>query len=319
MLPGSARSAVCPPEGRLRLARRSVANTRPSERPGCRPCSRSEPFWEGLDGRAVQRAFDLLWGGLAIFLLSATGRMASLAFAPPHPRARCWLGVSPSSPASASGWLRSRPHRRHIPRGHNDSRGRLWARVPGRVAFLSAVAASDQRARLVATVYIVVYLAYSIPVVIAGSQQPGRACMTRASSTEQCWPRLWWPPVAASSFGGSDTGNASSDPARHRSPAGTVHGSALPCGLCLGREVAPRGPSTGQSSITARFTASEPLAGNLQRVLVDFIGLHLQGKQAHRNLVGHNFRDLHLKLDEIVDDARESATPSPNGCARSGL
>lgn len=35
--------------------------------------------------------------------------------------------------------------------------------------------------------------------------------------------------------------------------------------------------------------------------------LQLQGKQAHWNVVGHNFRDLHLQLDEIVDDAREAA------------
>jgi len=52
------------------------------------------------------------------------------------------------------------------------------------------------------------------------------------------------------------------------------------------------------------FTASPKLAANLQRVLVDLIELHLQGKQAHWNLVGKNFRDLHLQLDEIVDAAR---------------
>jgi starvation-inducible DNA-binding protein len=56
----------------------------------------------------------------------------------------------------------------------------------------------------------------------------------------------------------------------------------------------------------ARFCASAKLAGHLQRVLVDLITLHLNGKQAHWNVVGHNFRDLHLQLDEIVDLARES-------------
>ena len=55
------------------------------------------------------------------------------------------------------------------------------------------------------------------------------------------------------------------------------------------------------------FTASPELAANLQRVLVDLVELHLQGKQAHWNLVGTNFRDLHLQLDEIVDAAREAA------------
>ncbi len=55
------------------------------------------------------------------------------------------------------------------------------------------------------------------------------------------------------------------------------------------------------------FRASDRLARSLQTVLVDLIELHLQGKQAHWNLVGTNFRDLHLQLDEIVDIAREAA------------
>ncbi|RDV43934.1 DNA starvation/stationary phase protection protein [Leifsonia sp. ku-ls] len=53
------------------------------------------------------------------------------------------------------------------------------------------------------------------------------------------------------------------------------------------------------------FVASAELAQNLQRVHVDLIELHLQGKQAHWNVVGRNFRDLHLQLDEIVEAARE--------------
>jgi starvation-inducible DNA-binding protein len=55
------------------------------------------------------------------------------------------------------------------------------------------------------------------------------------------------------------------------------------------------------------FTADSEFAGNLQRVLVDLIELHLQGKQAHWNVVGTNFRDLHLQLDELVDFAREGS------------
>ena len=55
------------------------------------------------------------------------------------------------------------------------------------------------------------------------------------------------------------------------------------------------------------FTASPQLAANLQHVLVDLIELHLQGKQAHWNLIGSNFRDLHLQLDELVDAAREAS------------
>lgn len=55
------------------------------------------------------------------------------------------------------------------------------------------------------------------------------------------------------------------------------------------------------------FQASTLLSDNLQRVLLDLIELHLQGKQAHWNVVGTNFRDLHLQLDELVDFAREAS------------
>jgi starvation-inducible DNA-binding protein len=55
------------------------------------------------------------------------------------------------------------------------------------------------------------------------------------------------------------------------------------------------------------FVASSELTANLQRVLVDLIELHLQGKQAHWNVVGTNFRDMHLQLDELVDFAREGS------------
>lgn len=53
------------------------------------------------------------------------------------------------------------------------------------------------------------------------------------------------------------------------------------------------------------FTASKELADSMQKVLVDLIELHVQGKQAHWNVVGKNFRDLHLQLDEVVEAARE--------------
>jgi starvation-inducible DNA-binding protein len=55
------------------------------------------------------------------------------------------------------------------------------------------------------------------------------------------------------------------------------------------------------------FVASPALGSNLQLVLVDLIELHLQGKQAHWNIVGSNFRDLHLLLDEIVSSARDAS------------
>ncbi|WP_116645896.1 Dps family protein [Mycobacterium kubicae] len=60
------------------------------------------------------------------------------------------------------------------------------------------------------------------------------------------------------------------------------------------------------SEVTS-FHAPAGLLDNLQKVLVDLIELHLQAKQAHWNVVGTNFRDLHLQLDNLVDIAREAS------------
>ena len=43
----------------------------------------------------------------------------------------------------------------------------------------------------------------------------------------------------------------------------------------------------------------------LQLTLVELIALSLIGKQLHWNITGHGFRDLHLQLDELVDEWRE--------------
>lgn len=53
------------------------------------------------------------------------------------------------------------------------------------------------------------------------------------------------------------------------------------------------------------FTASKALTDNMQKVLVDLIELAGQGKQAHWNVVGKNFRDTHRILDEIIESTRE--------------
>jgi starvation-inducible DNA-binding protein len=45
----------------------------------------------------------------------------------------------------------------------------------------------------------------------------------------------------------------------------------------------------------------------LQGALVDLIDLSLLAKQAHWNLVGRNFRSLHLQLDDVVASARTYA------------
>lgn len=62
-------------------------------------------------------------------------------------------------------------------------------------------------------------------------------------------------------------------------------------------------PSTAHTAHPP-FRASQALGTNLQKVLVDLTDLHLVAKQAHWNVVGKNFRDMHLQLDELVDAAR---------------
>jgi starvation-inducible DNA-binding protein len=69
------------------------------------------------------------------------------------------------------------------------------------------------------------------------------------------------------------------------------------------KDAGPR--PTKRENAEKGFLASKSLTDDLQRVLVDLIELHLQGKQAHWNVVGKNFRDLHRQLDEIVEAARE--------------
>ncbi|MDT0158307.1 DNA starvation/stationary phase protection protein [Microbacterium sp. ARD32] len=61
---------------------------------------------------------------------------------------------------------------------------------------------------------------------------------------------------------------------------------------------------TGDQNAESGFHASERLGQSLQRVLVDLVELQIQGKQAHWNVVGTNFRDTHLQLDEVVEAAR---------------
>lgn len=62
--------------------------------------------------------------------------------------------------------------------------------------------------------------------------------------------------------------------------------------------------TTRKQNAEGGFTASKQLTENLQKVLVDLIELAGQGKQAHWNVVGRNFRDTHRILDEIIEAAR---------------
>lgn len=60
------------------------------------------------------------------------------------------------------------------------------------------------------------------------------------------------------------------------------------------------------SPITSPLNESDKAATGaaLQATLVDMIDLSLIAKQAHWNVVGKNFRSVHLQLDELASDAR---------------
>ena len=59
-------------------------------------------------------------------------------------------------------------------------------------------------------------------------------------------------------------------------------------------------PITGPLSDEARQT----VGAVLQDSVVDFVDLSLTAKQWHWNVLGSNFREAHLHLDELVDLAR---------------
>jgi len=84
----------------------------------------------------------------------------------------------------------------------------------------------------------------------------------------------------------------------------------------------------GKSPITSPLSDADKasVGAVLQATLVDLIDLSLAAKQAHWNVVGKNFRSVHLQLDELVtmartytDEVAERASAlgiSPNGKAR---
>jgi starvation-inducible DNA-binding protein len=49
------------------------------------------------------------------------------------------------------------------------------------------------------------------------------------------------------------------------------------------------------------------VGGDLQDTLVELTDLHLRAKQAHWNLAGRHFRQVHLHLDELVEEARNAS------------
>lgn len=71
-------------------------------------------------------------------------------------------------------------------------------------------------------------------------------------------------------------------------------------------EKTPAGKTTRENAENG-FVATAELRDALQSVLVNLIDLQLVAKQAHWNIVGPNFRDLHLNLDEVVNIARQGS------------
>ena len=57
----------------------------------------------------------------------------------------------------------------------------------------------------------------------------------------------------------------------------------------------------------------------LQAALVDLVDLSLIGKQAHWNVIGKNFRSIHLQLDELVTLARTAADQVAERAAALGV
>ena len=112
-----------------------------------------------------------------------------------------------------------------------------------------------------------------------------RRSPTRAARTARCCPRT---PSSRPSSRRSWPGRT------RRGPTNTTKlGKRDP----MSDTIAPEVGRTRRENAEHGFLASRLLTDSLQAVLVDLIELSLQGKQAHWNLVGPNFRDLHLQLN----------------------
>jgi starvation-inducible DNA-binding protein len=79
--------------------------------------------------------------------------------------------------------------------------------------------------------------------------------------------------------------------------------------------MAPSGPITSPLSDDAKQT----VGAVLQDALADFVDLSLTAKQWHWNVVGTNFREAHLHLDELVDLARGYADDAAERAAAIGV
>lgn len=63
--------------------------------------------------------------------------------------------------------------------------------------------------------------------------------------------------------------------------------------------------ATTKHNIALSDSDLQTVASELQAELAELIDLSLNAKQAHWNVVGPNFRSVHLQLDEILADLRE--------------
>ncbi|NLE78569.1 MAG: DNA starvation/stationary phase protection protein [Rhodococcus sp.] len=67
-------------------------------------------------------------------------------------------------------------------------------------------------------------------------------------------------------------------------------------------------------------TDQQKIAGAaLQSTVVDLIDLSLIAKQAHWNVIGQNFRSVHLALDELVTAARDFTDQAAERAASIGV
>ena len=65
--------------------------------------------------------------------------------------------------------------------------------------------------------------------------------------------------------------------------------------------------------------AQQTVGAVLQDALADYVDLSLVAKQAHWNVVGRNFREAHLHLDELVTLARDYADAVAERAATLGV
>ena len=65
--------------------------------------------------------------------------------------------------------------------------------------------------------------------------------------------------------------------------------------------------------------AQQTVGTVLQETLADYLDLSLVAKQAHWNVVGKNFREAHLHLDELVALARDAADAVAERAATLGV